>query len=293
MTLDKTTFDCSNMGANTVTLTVTDASGNSHSAAAMVTIFSFYIPEITEVNQQFCAIDEPRISDIEIDYNSALWYASPTTTSPLSANTKLHSATYYVSIQLGGCYSNRVPVNIVIDDAPTPTGMAIQHFCLEKKPIVAELKTDQKDVVWYESATGGTPLDFQALLENNKKYYASHLGENCESALRFEVEVLLRYCDVKVNNGISANGDGKNDYLIVEGSTEFSDNTMEIFNSSGTLIYKTKQYGVNGNVFRGFSNNGYKSDGSLLPFGTYYYAFSYINNEGKPITKTGFLHLNY
>jgi autotransporter-associated beta strand protein len=36
--LDKKTFDCSNIGANTVTLTVTDASGNSSSATAVVTV---------------------------------------------------------------------------------------------------------------------------------------------------------------------------------------------------------------------------------------------------------------
>jgi len=36
--LDKTTFDCSNVGANTVTLTVTDASGNFSTGTAIVTV---------------------------------------------------------------------------------------------------------------------------------------------------------------------------------------------------------------------------------------------------------------
>jgi hypothetical protein len=36
--LDKTSFDCSNTGANTVTLTVTDVNGNSASATAVVTV---------------------------------------------------------------------------------------------------------------------------------------------------------------------------------------------------------------------------------------------------------------
>jgi len=36
--LDKTTFDCSNVGANNVVLTVTDANGNSSTAAAVVTV---------------------------------------------------------------------------------------------------------------------------------------------------------------------------------------------------------------------------------------------------------------
>ncbi|WP_161808363.1 PKD domain-containing protein [Zhouia amylolytica] len=38
MSLDKTSFDCSDVGVNTVTLTVTDTSGNSNTGTAMVTI---------------------------------------------------------------------------------------------------------------------------------------------------------------------------------------------------------------------------------------------------------------
>src|SRR5204863_35196 len=38
LSLDKTTFDCSNVGANTVTLTVTDNTGNSATCTATVTV---------------------------------------------------------------------------------------------------------------------------------------------------------------------------------------------------------------------------------------------------------------
>src|SRR5690606_1658000 len=38
LTLSKTSFDCSNIGANTVTLTVTDINGKTDSATAIVTV---------------------------------------------------------------------------------------------------------------------------------------------------------------------------------------------------------------------------------------------------------------
>jgi autotransporter-associated beta strand protein len=44
--LDKTSFDCSNIGANTVTLTVTDASGNSSTATATVTVKDVTAPVV-------------------------------------------------------------------------------------------------------------------------------------------------------------------------------------------------------------------------------------------------------
>jgi hypothetical protein len=45
--LDKTDFDCSEAGENTVTLTVEDAAGNSHSATATVTVVDNIDPNIT------------------------------------------------------------------------------------------------------------------------------------------------------------------------------------------------------------------------------------------------------
>ncbi|TDO29457.1 HYR domain-containing protein, partial [Sediminibacterium goheungense] len=45
--LDKTSFDCSNVGANTVTLTVTDVNGNSSTATALVTVVDNINPTIT------------------------------------------------------------------------------------------------------------------------------------------------------------------------------------------------------------------------------------------------------
>ncbi len=45
--VDKTSFDCSNVGANTVTLTVTDVNGNSSTATAVVTVVDNINPTIT------------------------------------------------------------------------------------------------------------------------------------------------------------------------------------------------------------------------------------------------------
>src|SRR5206468_769714 len=46
LSLDQTSFDCSNVGANTVTLTVTDASGNTATCTATVTVVDNQAPTI-------------------------------------------------------------------------------------------------------------------------------------------------------------------------------------------------------------------------------------------------------
>jgi len=48
--LDKTSFDCSNVGSNTVTLTVTDVNGNSNTGTAAVTVTDAINPTVTYKN---------------------------------------------------------------------------------------------------------------------------------------------------------------------------------------------------------------------------------------------------
>ncbi|PQB04792.1 hypothetical protein BST85_07695 [Aureitalea marina] len=57
MTLDIDTFDCSNIGANTVTLTVTDPSGNSAQCTATVTIEDNTAPNIVCIGQPAAVTD--------------------------------------------------------------------------------------------------------------------------------------------------------------------------------------------------------------------------------------------
>ncbi|WP_188502561.1 HYR domain-containing protein, partial [Pontibacter amylolyticus] len=50
LSLDKTTFDCTNIGANDVTLTVTDASGNQSTATTTVTVLDHLAPVVRTRN---------------------------------------------------------------------------------------------------------------------------------------------------------------------------------------------------------------------------------------------------
>ena len=57
LSLDKLTFDCSNVGDNTVTLSGVDASGNSATATATVTVVDDSAPEVT-INSITASLDE-------------------------------------------------------------------------------------------------------------------------------------------------------------------------------------------------------------------------------------------
>jgi|GEM_PF-5899413 len=98
-------------------------------------------------------------------------------------------------------------------------------------------------------------------------------------------------CKVEVFNAVSADGDGINDVLEIQGIECYPDNSVEIFNRWGELVYATKNYNSKGNVFSGYSN---KKENKLVS-GTYYYIIRYDFNSGNgnitPVEQSGFIHL--
>ncbi|MGG5507810.1 MULTISPECIES: gliding motility-associated C-terminal domain-containing protein [unclassified Myroides] len=105
--------------------------------------------------------------------------------------------------------------------------------------------------------------------------------------------------DVVIYNLVSANGDGKNDYFIIENIRNYPNNKVEIFNRWGTRVYETTGYDPHGdgseNVFKGYSEGKATLDkGSKLPSGTYYYVVTYEykdDNGSRMIKKAANLHL--
>ncbi|MGY3795626.1 gliding motility-associated C-terminal domain-containing protein, partial [Aquimarina sp. 433] len=97
---------------------------------------------------------------------------------------------------------------------------------------------------------------------------------------------------VTVYTGISPNGDGINDSLIIRG-IENLENTLEIYNRWGVIVFSSRNYGSNDNLFRGFSNGRATiQEDKQLPVGTYYYFLEYTLETGEKKNKTGFLYIN-
>lgn len=93
---------------------------------------------------------------------------------------------------------------------------------------------------------------------------------------------------IVVHRGVSPNGDGINDFLMIEGITAYPDNWLIIANSNGVLVYETKGYDNNSKVFDGHSNK----NGRMQRPGTYFYSLAYkVGNIIKH--KTGFIVLKY
>ncbi|WP_244284436.1 Ig-like domain-containing protein [Flavobacterium oncorhynchi] len=83
--------------------------------------------------------------------------------------------TYYAAVKSNNTCPNKAgelkEVTVTVTDPATPTtDDNTQDFCLINSPKVSDLKTNEADVVWYDSATSTTPLLASDLL-TSKIYY--------------------------------------------------------------------------------------------------------------------------
>jgi hypothetical protein len=74
---------------------------------------------------------------------------------------------------------------------------------------------------------------------------------------------------------------------------EYPDNMVKIINRWGSVVFETKGYDNDTNVFNGYSNNSLTIDkGEQLPVGNYFYAIQYVDENGDAITLKGYLYIN-
>ncbi|NNK69433.1 MAG: gliding motility-associated C-terminal domain-containing protein, partial [Flavobacteriaceae bacterium] len=90
-----------------------------------------------------------------------------------------------------------------------------------------------------------------------------------------------------VFNEFSPNGDGVNDYLVINCIQNYPDNKLEIYNRWGNIVYEKRGYF---NEFNGISNGrSVLNLDEQLPVGTYYYVLD-LGDGNEP--KVGWIYIN-
>uniref|UniRef100_UPI00192AE78D T9SS type B sorting domain-containing protein n=1 Tax=Flavobacterium sp. UGB4466 TaxID=2730889 RepID=UPI00192AE78D len=102
----------------------------------------------------------------------------------------------------------------------------------------------------------------------------------------------LQGCVIKIFNAVSINGDSKNERFYIQGLECYPDNTVQIFNRWGVLVFDRDHYNNNDIVFRGISEGRVTiKDSKGLPEGTYYYIIKYKDHQSTPHQEAGYLYL--
>jgi gliding motility-associated-like protein/uncharacterized repeat protein (TIGR01451 family) len=104
---------------------------------------------------------------------------------------------------------------------------------------------------------------------------------------------------VVVHNAFSPNGDGINELFIIDNIDDtvcYPENTVQIYNRWGVLVFETRNYDNQTNSFDGYSRGRTTIDKSSgLPTGTYFYILNYtsvdLNGAIQTNQKDGYLYL--
>jgi hypothetical protein len=248
------------------------------------------------------------VSDLLATGSNIQWYDASTGGNILDPGSALSDGqVLYATQAQNGCESiTRLEVNVEIDIIPDPILITTElEFCLAREATLADLELDDQGFTleWYDSFNGGNMLPMDTLLEDAVSYYATLYDSlsGCESLMRLEVVLTVIPCEVIIYNALSLNDNGQNDYMVIENAEYFPDNSLEVYNRDGHLVYSQTQYGLDDNLFRGVANVGniygngtvYSASSPNLPTGSYLYIFKYFNPyEQQQYTLKGFLTIN-
>lgn len=129
-------------------------------------------------NQSFCFINQPKISDIQISGQNIKWYDAANTILP-ATTPLLNGQTYYASQTINGCESNKIAIQVTVNNTPKPTGNAAQDFCASANPTLANLVVNGTSLVFYNTA--GNVLPITTPLVHGQTYFVTQTLNGCES----------------------------------------------------------------------------------------------------------------
>jgi gliding motility-associated-like protein len=150
-------------------------------------------------------------------------------------------------------------------------------YSLTKEDLLLGMVTNQA------TAFGTSPL-------NN---IVKDLSDSSSSLNNNPTVIPIDGCKIEVFNAVSPNGDGDNDVFYIRGLECYTDNTVEIYNRWGVLVFERSGYNNSDRAFKGFSEGRVTVNKSEeLPVGTYFYILKYKDNASNAFEKAGYLYLN-
>lgn len=121
-----------------------------------------------------------------------------------------------------------------------------------------------------------SPVNFVNATHAGKRAYTLKIT-GCRT---YEYKTIVKFeiCDLEIPNFITPNGDGKNDYFVIEGLNKYPGSKLILFDRNNNKVFESNNY-----------QNDF--DGNNLPQGSYYYILK-VNNKNQT-TKEGILSIVY
>ncbi len=180
-----------------------------------------------------------------------------------------------------------VILSLSLDERTTP-----KSFLESGDKKVHIVRWDEKEKIWVDESGQLDPSVGSNMISTPVEVFAKGIFTFGLVDEKYNDEVIIY-------NLVTPNGDGMNDYFIIENLYRYPNNSVQIFNRWGAKVFDTSTYDPAGdgseNVFTGYATGKGVVGNGKLPSGTYYYVVRYeFKKDGKSewIKKAGYLHLD-
>src|SRR5690554_3520194 len=262
------------VGTTTVTYTATDGEGNTATCSFEVTVNDTEAPVFVDFPSDtivVCYGEVVDLSGIVVEDNCS----GATLTSTHEPGDVFPIGTTTVTYTATDASGNQTDTSlvVVVNDFPAIEVVNIsENNCLgDNISLEALFDSDLGSVDWY---FGQTYLGSDATLFVEKTgtfdngIYTAVITDNNGCVASDSIHIHLVLCEIVVSEVITPNGDGLNDYLVIEQLGAYPNTSIWIYNRWGAEVYHSDDYQ---NDWDGRSESKFNVGGDKLPESTYYY----------------------
>jgi len=272
-----------NVAAGTYQLYLTDQNGceNYYNTYTIDQLPQFAVTNNGATVNDECTLGTGSISGVTIAGGAPpyayTWYDASNTVIGTSASiTNLAAGIYTLSVTDARCGNVKLTYQLtnesediagpsVSDVALCSNGSAVIKVNNASSSTIYNLYTNLTDTQPTEQQKGGI---FIVNVTGNTRLYFSQLNGTCESP-RTEVRVTVGLSALNITNTFTPNGDGINDFWVINGIANYTTAEVQVFTRNGQRIFDSKGYAT---PFDG------TFDGKKLPEGVYYYIIDLHSN---------------
>jgi gliding motility-associated-like protein len=263
VTVSPSTFSCNNVGANTVTLTVTDVNGNKSSATAIVTVQDNILP-MAKTKDLTVALDDAGNASITVNQ--------------INNGSSDNCSVASVSLDKFSFDCTNVGVNTVLltvkDKAGnTATATAkvtvVNKFGDNDNDGIPDNCDDDDDNDGIKDSEDNCPITFNPYQEDRNH---NGIGDACDKD------------QVNISEAFTPNGDGINDTWVISNIEYYPASTVRVFNRWGTEVFVARNY-------QNDWDGHYKGNSSSLPESSSYYYQIDLDGDGA-IDRQGWIYIN-
>ena len=298
LVVSPSTFNCQNVGPNTVTLTATDIYGNSASATAIVTVIDPVAP-IAIAQNATVILDEQGMASITADMinnnstdNCAIASISVNIVNfncnDLGTNTVILTVTDFS----GNTATATAIVTVVTNDIDTDFD-GIKNNCDDDDDNDGVLDVNDNCILQFNPDQNDFDEDGlgNACDDDDDNDGVIDTQDNCQFGYNpFQedrdndgIGDLCDVIEINPSEAITPNGDGINDTWIIHNIENHPNNTVKVYNRWGDLVFNARGY-------RNEWNGYYKNREQSLPDGSSYYYQIDLDGNGT-VDHEGWLYI--